>query len=141
MCFQLKYSEEMGKLTCCPPDGVSQRACTAYRFVHADLADQRNYQPPAIIKPGRKWKNESDHCEGYGLSFFECPDQATQFFKIRAKVSQNLSKLVGSHIATVAMVEPDGLATDLDSEGHFSLFEAASTSFQGRLNLFREIAT
>jgi hypothetical protein len=136
-----KYHNHIESLSDCPPTACEAREVTAFRFVFDDLADQRNYEPPYIISPNRRNSAASDAttCDGYGLSFFDSLAQSTTFY---AKLKSNFKKIhlrLGTQVAQVGLLEQDGLCTDVQDNGHFTLHEYEGVTFVGRLQIVQHV--
>lgn len=116
----------MSGLCDCPPATSSPPTARAvYRFVHADMADGRNFLPPAKLSPSR-WVNRKPECSDFALSLFESVPQATRFYDELAKTFRKIRLTIGTHLAEVSVTPADGLATPVDTDGHFDLHEYAS---------------
>ena len=54
--MELKDASELGRYQNCPPRDLSACSCrTAFRFVHAELKDDRNYLPSASEAKSVDW--------------------------------------------------------------------------------------
>lgn len=127
----LKYGGEMTGLCDCPPaDAGPASPRGAFRFVHADMADARNFVPPAKLTPTR-WINRSPECSDFALSLFETPGQARTFYGELAKTFKKIGTAIGTHLAEVTLQASDGMVTPADPDGHFDLHEDASADLAG----------
>ena len=136
---EFKYSEEMLQLPSCPPRSAEAIDGKVFRFFHADMADDKNYLPPAKLQPTRKWKSDEEKCEGFGLSMFFSQEKAEAYFSELRLAVPKIDKRIGTHIAAAQIVVDDGIATSEDGKGHFSLFESSECSLQGRFQLVKEL--
>lgn len=135
----LKYADAMSQLSNCPPASVRAIEGNVFRFFHADTSDERNYLPPAKLQPTRKWKDDEERCDGFGLSMFFSQVKAEVYFSELRQAVPNIGKRIGSHVATAQIVENDGLATPEDRAGHFSLFESSTCSLKERFTLVKAL--
>lgn len=136
-----KYHALIALLSDCPPAACRAREVTAFRFVFDDLADQRNYEPPFVINPNRKNSAESDEiiCDGYGLSFFNSLPNSTKFYAQLRSSFKNIYLRIGTKVAQVNIVEPDGLCTQVENNGHFTLHEWEGVDFAGRFQIVQQV--
>lgn len=122
----------MSGLCDCPPgDAGAPRDGVAYRFVHAEQTDPRNFLPPAKLSPSR-WINRAPECSDYALSMFLSVAQATRFYDELAQTYKKIRLTIGTHLAEVTLAATDGLATPADPDGHFDLHEYVGVDLQPR---------
>ena len=88
----LKYAEEMSQLSNCPPASVNSINGKVFRFFHHDTSDERNYLPPAKLQPTRKWKDDEERCDGFGLSMFFSQEKAEVYFSELRLAVPNIAK-------------------------------------------------
>ena len=125
--MQLKYADELGRYENCPPANVSPRSGEAFRFVHADAADTRNFMVVSRLNPARlPHLPDAVCCSSFALSLFSKKEKAIEFFGKLKNKNRNIHKSLGTHLATVTIDENDGHATADSVEGHFSLYESHS---------------
>ena len=135
----LKYADAMSQLSSCPPDSVRAIEGKVFRFFHEDTLDERNYLPPAKLQPTRKWKDDEESCDGFGLSMFFSQEKAEAYFSELRLAVPNIGKRIGSHVATARIEKNDGVATPEDKVGHFSLFESSDCSLKNRFELVKAL--
>lgn len=130
----LKYQQELSLIPNCPPAEVRGVERLAFRFVF-EGPNERNYTPPAGINPGRKFENDEEKCDAYGLSLFLTQEHARAFYLRKSVSYKGFKKTIGTHIAQCEIAEDDGPCTAPDGDGHFSLFQATSCELAERLQI------
>lgn len=134
-----KFRDQLNSIERCPPSDAVEIEKTAFRFVHSELADPRNFKPPAMINTRRHFPNEKVKCRAHALSMFECRDKATLFFKNLEKSVPNVRKSIGTLIAKGNISRSDGRATRSEKNGHFDLFLYESESLSSKFTIDSEI--
>lgn len=125
-----KYQNEIQNLPNCPPANYQQVHLQAFRWVFEDDHHPNNFRPSLVISPRRRYDqqfigNDRLKCAGYALSFFNTREHAKQrYLKLMAK-NQRFPKLVGTHLVAGMIDKNDGVASKVDSSGHFELHEFA----------------
>lgn len=132
--MSFKHDDELRRIENCPPSGMIAPQCQAFRFVHEEIKDSRNFQVPAILQPGRKFKDVADECDAWGLSLFVSNTKAIEYFKRLVAKHRNIRKQIGTNLASGKLMPTDGYITPVDEAGHFSLYEV------GELNLATRFA-
>jgi hypothetical protein len=137
--MELKYLAELSRYPNCPPRSAKQRSRPAYRFVHEDIKDKRNFLPVIKLNPAREIP-ENMLCDCLALSMFESVDTAKKRFATLKKKVRNIHKTIGTHLATCNLVEEDGLSTVANDDGHFSLYESKSaTAWETRFSVVGDL--
>ena len=127
-----KYAAELAALMNCPPQSVTAITKTAYRFVHENITDPRNFLPVALI-PGARLPGSAPCCTEYSLSFFENQEKAIERLRQLHGQQPLFHKRSGGCIATVAIDAGDGEATIASKKWtHFDLFEYAEAEMSGK---------
>ena len=126
--MQLKYAADLQRYRDCPP--VAAAPCTreAFRFVHADIDDPRNFLTPAGLSPRRDFR-PGQRCVSHALSFWASNEQAVAYFSHKQDENPNFNKTIGTHLARGTLSESAGIACPPRQNGHFSFFEAANADF------------
>lgn len=137
--MELKYHADISAIPLCPPSGVAERDQRAFRFVHSELNDARNFIVPAKLNPKRTFSDYEEQCAGYSLSFFSTKEAAIKRFLALAKVAPNIKKRIGTHVAEGDLKKSDGKSTPDSRSGHFDLFEAMGTTLAGRFLIVEEL--
>ena len=123
----LKYQEMIKTIPNCPPKSIKTTAlvATAYRAVHKDIQDQRNFKPVALLTPNRSLHNgkASNCCDAYALSMYVSLDLLLLNLKRLQNACPNFLKRVGDHYAQLSLSDADGHCTSPNSSGHFGFFE------------------
>ena len=130
--MKFKYTPQMSDLDDCPPMMAKSEGRTAFRYVHADTSHPNNAPPEAIINPARFPPGHPIPCVAFGLSLFVSLDAAKRKYRQLQKWP-NFVKRVGSHVATVTIVETDGVLTNCNEQGHITLFEAEAFDLKARI--------
>ena len=119
---RLKYQDKLSGLADCPPSDCAERHAPLFRFVRQNLQDARNFQPPAVQNPARKFLGDAACCSSYALSFFETPEAARSRYDGIKRRHPGIHELLGTHLAEVAIQQEDGLLTMAKSR-HVDLHE------------------
>jgi hypothetical protein len=124
----LKYAKNLKTISACPPVAAEQLDVTAFRFSFADKADQRNFQPVAIMQPSRLVCGHpiADCCSGYALSSYTSLTELQSRAKAGLRTSPLFLKRVGDHFAKFQISSNDGLCTQPGGSGHFDCHEFAN---------------
>jgi len=138
--MNFKYKKQIEQLsTQCPPSNYKSKDISAFRFVFEAENDKakNNFLPVLIIKPKRQLKPDNDtvKCQGYALSLFDSQENAEKrYYKLR-KRNKNISKTLGDCLATGTIDKTDGVASEVDNNGHFSLHEFENTDLAAKFNI------
>lgn len=133
-----KYSKEIDSIRNCPPEKTEAPQTTAYRFVHSDITDERNFLPVAILKPKRRFEIGYQQCISLSLSLFQSAEQAKFKYTNLKKAFRNIHKSIGTHLAKGEITPDDGSITEANNEGHFSLFESTDADFASKFEIIEE---
>lgn len=136
--MELKYHTDISGIVACPPTVAAPRDQHAFRFIHDEIHDERNFVVPAKLNPKRKFPGHEEQCAAYALSFFSSKDAAFAKFLKLVKSNPNIKKLLGTQLAEGDLKKQDGRSTPISKSGHFDLFESKDSSLAGR---FRIVAT
>jgi hypothetical protein len=137
--MEFKYGAELGKYTNCPPKNAKQLARPAFRFVHESIEDKRNFLPVIVLNPMRPDIPEYKMCDAYALSMFISKETAEKKFAMLKKGNKNIHKKIGSHLATGQLTDKDGVSTEPNGEGHFSLYEFKSVTWEERFTIVGDL--
>ena len=134
-----KYQEYIDNLSIqCPPSEYLPKELQAFRFVF-DASDQHsknNFLPVLIIKPSRQLNHTpAARCQGYALSLFDTKENAEKRYSQLIKKRSTLPKSLGTHLAKGFIDSTDGLASEVDENGHFSLHEFANVDLSQNFNI------
>lgn len=129
--LELKYATDLRQIPECPPSAAVPCVRKAFRFVHEDVSDCRNFSPVAKINPRRILQGSKPHgrCIAFALSFYASKEQAITAFNNMLARQQNFWKTVGDRLATGQLSGGDGVALGVSNDGHFSFFESLSADF------------
>src|SRR4051794_28790410 len=108
--MDLKYSQELGQHQNCPPNIATPCRKIAFRFVHTNFEDSRNFLCPAKINPQRQFDARSK-CDALSLSLFSSEENAKKFYEKLRRSNRNIGKTLGTCLALVCISDVDGLAT------------------------------
>ena len=117
----LKYQEKIDDK--CNLSIYTEKETLAYRWVFSDIEDERNFLPPYIRNPNRT----NDNCRVWCLSFFDSLENAKKRLAEITKHNKNLYKKLGTHVAEGELEKEDGIISEVDSQGHFGMFEYVKT--------------
>ncbi len=132
--MHFKYQSFIESIPECPPTKRVSGTFPAYRFVYADINNPQNFLPPCVKKPNRQnVKGDAARCGGFGLSFYDTLENArASYAELKGRMSSNIYKAIGTHIARGQICEDDGVITEKTSTGHFELHEYAHADFSRR---------
>jgi len=133
-----KYQKFISLIPNCPPTNYYSAQMKAYRFVFDDLNYPHNFLPALMINPRRNFPDPNEQCLGYALSLFDSLGNAQKRYEAIVKGRPSLRKKLGSHIAEGIITPNDGLVSDINSSGHFSLHEFAETDLKHKFQIISE---
>jgi hypothetical protein len=128
----LKYADDLSRISDCPPPSAATCERAAFRFVHADPKDPRNFLPVSKLTPQRKFEDDDIRCLSHALSLFDSREHAAAFYKRKKTKYRNFHKTIGTHIAKGALTHGDGVSTVPRWDGHFDFFEAHGVDLSAR---------
>lgn len=134
-----KYSAEIMPIPSCPPSAVRPCKGILFRFVFEDAAHPNNFRPPAVIQPERKFANDEGRCGGYALSMFVTEAKAVAFYQAFLARRKNAYKILGTHLAEVAIEQTDALVTPADTKGHVDVHETQGVDWAQKHRVLRKI--
>ena len=126
--IQLKYAADLARFPGCPPDTAVGCQRLAFRYVHSDISDSRNFLPASKLNPQRQLLGKT-RCIGMALSFWTTKEQALAAYNSYREKFQNFEKTAGDHVASGDITFNDGIACPVREDGHFSFFESCSANF------------
>ncbi len=92
-----------------------------------------------IIKParqnGRRFKKDSSKCHGYALSFFDTLEHIRKQYAELKRDNPNISDIIGTHIAQGIIEKEDGVVSQIDNKGHFSLHSFSDTQLPKKFRI------
>jgi len=132
-----KYRQDLANFDPCPPLDVIARNEVAYRFVHSDIEDHRNFKPVSKINPQRKLKPEQQ-CSGFALSFFHTRDQAVKRFGELRRTNPNIEKTLGNQLVACPIFPDNGRASRPNTHGHFDFWEVDGVDWASRVQIVLE---
>lgn len=136
--WKMKYGKELRRYENCPPGDAQPGSTQAFRFVHSDIADSRNFTPPAELQPNRTFRGRG-LCLSWALSFFVNAEDAKKRFHALGQKHRNIHKAIGSCLAKGQLRDTDGRHTKPTRDGHFSLFESASASLASQFTITEDL--
>ena len=136
--MQWKYAADLSNHPECPPTTVRPHVGDAFRFVHSDLADERNFLPAAKLNPRRKLRPH-EQCFGFSLSLYVTRDTAVKRFTYLHSLHENFPKTAGDSLATCTLCETDGRACNFNLNGHFEFFESDTSDLRPMFSLVEKI--
>ncbi len=141
---KLKYQELISGLKLsidCPDQSCMQITKDAYRWVKETLDDGQSFIPNFIYDQNRgKNPRKNDPGDAYkcgmcALSFFESVEYSQRSVETIGG-PEKVKKLLGyTHLASGQLVEDDGLATVVDGDGHFMLFEFENIALDHKFSI------
>jgi hypothetical protein len=87
MTMDYQFLEDFKKLSVkCPPESYKPKNMQVFRWVFADMADDRNFKPRYFLAPKSEWKKinaitdnqikDSKLCDKLALSYFDSEEGA-----------------------------------------------------------------
>ena len=131
-----KYQSQIDQFNNCDLSSFSGQDRQAFRWVFADIQDQRNFLPRFLLNDTAV----RDKCIGWALSFFETQEKAKNRLLRLTRNKENLFKKLGTHIATGQLATVDGISDACDELGHFSHFEYENINLNPRFTIVEQIA-
>ena len=138
--MNFKYSEYIESLKAeCPPSSYIPQERTAYRFVFQSGHPKANtsFLPVLLINPQRRLKPDTPNtrCMGYALSLFDTQENAQKRYRSLKKKNKNIGKVMGDQVARGIINKNDGLASEVDKNGHFSLHESQEANLEKKFQI------
>lgn len=115
---KLKYEDEIKKLNY-NFDGFSEQERVAYRWVHSDINDKRNFVPRPLLMPNYSIKDATD----WSISIFNTEENAIKRLQELNKIKPKIYKKLGSCIAEGNIRIRHGICDIPATSGHFNLME------------------
>jgi|GEM_PF-1180697 len=136
--MEFKYAEEMVLVDNCPPSDAVARETEAFRFVHEEIGDGRNFLCVWKLNPARKLA-EKERCSGLGLSFFISEECARKRYEHLSRSHRNIGKSLGTKLASGTLKNEDGRRSNPGSSGHFDFWEAVGVEFASRFVIIADL--
>jgi hypothetical protein len=133
-----KYQNFISLIANCPPADYYPTQIKAYRFVFSDPNHPDNFLPVLMMNPKRNFPDPNGQCLGYALSLFDSLENAQKRYGDMVKGRPALRKKLGSHIAAGIITPNDGLVSEVNSSGHFSLHQFAETDLKHKFQIISE---
>lgn len=119
-----KYGKELRTIEGCPFDAGASFQDASYRIVRADIKNDQNFKPVAIVYPTRfANRDERCRCASWGLSLFETRNQLSKHIAKMEQTNRLWRKLVGDHGVKLKLSDAHGRRTKCNAAGHFTFFE------------------
>lgn len=135
-----KYADDLGRYNNCPPENAVPHCREAYRFVHEDIGDHRNFKPCSKLKP-RRALSAHDPCVSFALSLYLTKEQAAARYEFLREEHPNFPKTAGTHLARGILCDEDGRACHFSSNGHFSFFESPSANLAAKFTIVEALSS
>jgi len=136
--MEFKYAEEMALVDNCPPSNAVARETEAFRYVHEEIGNVRNFLCDCKLNPARKLA-ENKRCSGLGLSFFDSEENARKAFEYLRERNPKIGKSLGDKLALGHLRSEDGRMSQPNSKGHFDLWEAVGVEFADRFEIIGDL--
>ncbi|WP_225010553.1 hypothetical protein [Pseudomonas aeruginosa] len=112
----------------CPPVDAIADDRLAWRWVFSPITSL-SAEPVAIRNPRRLHsQNDTQKCSFWALSMHASKAQSVAAFQAILKHHPKAKKLLGDHVASVAITSDHGLCTTAQHNGHFDFFSYATTN-------------
>lgn len=123
-----KYAGDVSDCPGCPPKNAKQCTRDSFRFVYDDINHPENFMVVAKKTPNRKLDGPYAICMAHALSLYSAEHLAIKRYQELKGDCKNIRESIGTHLAKGTIGPTDGFATDVQSDGHFSLFEAKGSN-------------
>jgi hypothetical protein len=139
---QFKYENYflIHNLVNCPPETYKALNIAAYRYVFDDLEDDRNFKPVYLLDENypKRLNATNDltlRCKGFGLSLYQDKNGAiANYRRWMAKTNGKFAKIVGSYVATIQILETDGVCSDAENDdSHFTFHPFENVNFMEKI--------
>jgi hypothetical protein len=114
-----KYGYGLATHENCPSGANATFSEHSFRIVHANIRDERNFLPKAILEPSMGTKC----CQAWGLSLYDSVAQMRSKIEHVEKRVRNWRKKVGDCAAKLALNAIHGNRTPSSKDGHFTFYE------------------
>ena len=138
--FKYEAYFQLHEITNCPPTTYEEQTLVAYRYIFDNLEDDRNFKPVYVLdkdypKRLNAAKDMEMKCKGFGLSLYQNKNGAIANYKRwMNKTNDKFAKIVGSFIATIQLMEIDGVCSAIENEdAHFTFFECETANLLERI--------
>lgn len=138
--MQWKYATDLGRHPGCPPATTAPHIGPAFRFVHFDMSDSRNFLPAVKINPRRKLR-QHEQCFGLSLSLYKTRDQAVARYRYLHDQHENFHKTAGDSLATGTLDAADGHGCNYNTNGHFEFFESDTSDLPSKFTFLEKLIT
>jgi hypothetical protein len=129
--------------TDCPFNNCIAVNRNAVRWTFKVLDNEISFLPNILydqhrgIDTNKQNFNDIDKCKRCGISLFNTESNAKNTFKNLNKRIRE--KLEFTHLATGKIQEPDGIASEISNNGHYSFFEAENSLFKSTFLILGEL--
>ncbi|TVZ23512.1 hypothetical protein JM84_2440 [Dokdonia sp. Hel_I_63] len=139
--MEFHHNKEYEELvTGCPPANYIQKNLSCFRWVFSELSDQRNFLSQADKNPKvLNNKSDSKKCDYYALSFHDSEANSQKHFDYLSTVVKNAKKRLGTHIAQGIIKDNDGLAGEIENNGHFNFHFAKKNELKSNFKIIRPL--
>ena len=136
----MKYQTQLSQIHGCPPQHSTTGTLSVYRFVFSPI-DDKSFIPQGLKSPSRimSAKNNHEKCSLFALSMFDSANHAIEKYKKLMKISRNINKSIGTHLATGTIQPLDGLHDHPNSEGHFDFYEKAGIDLTPKFTIIQAL--
>ncbi len=129
----------------CPPSTYTAQKIEAFRWVHTDMNNFKNFTPRYYLAPKRdleriaKIENKKEQnkqlCNMLALSMFETEKKAKERFDaLKQIMGKNIFKHLGTHIAKGCLEIEDGVNSPFDTNGHFEHHPISIEKYYNKFN-------
>ena len=147
-----QFLEDFKKLSVkCPPESYKPKNMQVFRWVFADMADDRNFKPRYFLAPKSEWKKinaitdnqikDSKLCDMLALSFFDSEEGAKGKFLFLLDIGLKVYEWFGTHVAECKITENDGLngEPEKDNYGHFNHHPRENHQYQTKFIIISKL--
>lgn len=133
----------------CPPSNYAPQNRLAYRWVHQDINDSKNFTPRYYLAPRRDLEKieslpleerKQKMCDMLALSMFETEEKAKHRFNtLRKFIGRKIFQHLGTHIAQGCLKEKDGVCGPIDTVGHFEHHPISIDSYPSKFTILSKL--
>jgi len=130
-----KYEKQHAGISNCPPHAYRAVERVSFRFVANDPPLPDDFLPVALRPDHEPLDRDVRRCQSLGLSLFASEKAGREKFNYLRKKAPLIHKKVGTMIATGTITPKDGLTSDIERHGHFTLHEFATASLHASFKI------
>lgn len=139
--MEFYYKKQIEELRVkCPPDTYSVINIESYRWTFDLIDDERNFKAQADKNPQvLNDKSDLEICDYYALSFHTSSESSKEHFRHISKGFPMAYKRLGTKIAKGVLNNEDGLAGEVEPNGHFNFHPIKDHQFERKFIIIENL--